>query len=96
MTFNEFFITIGIFILIMAVYRFSDRFVKTLKPQTVRIMNWVGFALGVIGGIAWYFLNDGLFMFISLFGIVIYFLFYGYDRDEGEGEEKKEEGGKQA
>ena len=78
-----------IFIVFMLGYRYADRWVKTLPVKTVKIVNWIGFMIGIIGGLLWYSTQGGAFMFLCLIGIVIYFLFYGYDNMEEEEEEKK-------
>lgn len=79
-------IMVGVFIALMFVYRNADRFIKKMDPKTVKTINWAGFAIGVAGGIAWYLLHGAVYMFITLFGIVLYFIFYGYDKmEESEG-----------
>lgn len=82
MKFIDFAILVGIVAILMVVYKNADRFIKKLNPETVKKINWAGFLIGVAGGIAWYALHNGIFMFITLFGIVIYFLFYGYDQTQ--------------
>ena len=88
MTFTGFYILVGagIFIAIMFLYTYAGRWIKTLKPKTVKTVNWTGFLVAISGGAAWYVLNKSIYMFITLFGVVIYFLFYSYDKME-----KKEE-----
>lgn len=86
MGFMEFFIVIGIFILMMVGYRVADRYVKRLDPKTVKTVNWIGFVVGVVGGILWYAFSNQVYMFITVIGIITYFIFYGYDKME----EKKE------
>ncbi len=85
MTIPEFMILVGIFILIMVFYRRADRWIKGLEPDTIKTVNWAGFIMAVIGGTLWYFYNHNAFMFLTLTGIVIYFLFYNYDEEEEKG-----------
>ncbi|HEY4708466.1 MAG TPA: hypothetical protein VII64_13485 [Thermodesulfobacteriota bacterium] len=75
---------VGVVIAIILLYKYADRWIKRLDPKTVKTVNWVGFVLGVAGGILWYLFAQGIFMIITLVGIVLYFLFYGYDRMEEE------------
>jgi len=75
---------VGVVIAIILLYKYADRWIKRLDPKTVKTVNWVGFVLGVAGGILWYLFAQGIFMIITLAGIVLYFLFYGYDRMEEE------------
>ncbi len=84
MGFIEFFIVIGVFILMMVGYRVADRYVKKLDPKTVKTVNWIGFVVGVAGGILWYASSNQIFMFITVIGTITYFLFYGYDKMEEE------------
>ena len=84
MSFMEFFIVVGVFILMMVGYRIADRYVNRLSPKTVKTVNWIGFIIGMIGGILWYLFANQVYMFITVIGIVVYFLFYGYDRMEEE------------
>jgi len=46
--------------------------------------------IGVVGGVLWYLFAYGIFMIITLIGIVLYFLFYGYDTMEEEGGNEKQ------
>ena len=75
---------VGVVIAIILLYKYADRWIRRLDPKTVKTVNWVGFVLGVAGGILWYLFAQGIFMIITLVGIVLYFLFYGYDRMEEE------------
>lgn len=84
MSFMDFFVVVGVFILMMVGYRIADRYVKRLKPKTVKTVNWIGFTVGMIGGILWYLFANQVYMFITVIGIIVYFLFYGYDRMEEE------------
>ncbi len=89
MSMIEFSLVIGLFILMMVGYRVADRYVKRLDPRTVKTVNWIGFVIGIVGGILWYAFSNQIYMFITVIGVVTYFLFYGYDKMEEE-EEKKE------
>ena len=84
MSFASFAFVVGVVIAIILLYKYADRWIKRLDPKTVKTVNWVGFVLGVVGGILWYLFAQGIFMIITLAGIVLYFLFYGYDRMEEE------------
>ncbi|MBI1910590.1 MAG: hypothetical protein HYS21_01160 [Deltaproteobacteria bacterium] len=86
MTFLEFFIMIGIFIALMILFKRADKWVKKLQPKTVKTINWIGFIVGLAGGVLWYAYDHNLFMFMTLIGIVTYFLFYSYDSMEEEGQ----------
>ena len=91
MKIEEFFYVIVVFIVIMFVYKYADKMIKTLPNKTVRIVNWVGFVISLVGGTLWYLTNSANYMFLSLFGIVIYFLFYSYDKPE-KGDENADSG----
>ncbi|MBI5642056.1 MAG: hypothetical protein HY954_01125 [Deltaproteobacteria bacterium] len=82
MTFTGFLIIIGVFIALMFVYRRADKLIKNMSPGTVKKVNWAGFIIGILGGVAWYLFHEGIYMLVTLIGIVIYFLFYGYDKME--------------
>lgn len=84
MSFNEFAILIVIFIFIMLLFRVGDKWVKRLKRKTVKTVNWIGFIIGLGGGVLWYYYDNNVYMFITLIGVVTYFLFYGYDTMEEE------------
>lgn len=73
---------IGVLIAMVFVYRLADRRIKKMNPETIRKVNKAGFAIGVAGGIGWYLLHYSVFMLITVAGVIIYFLFYGYDREE--------------
>lgn len=81
-SFVDFFLVIGILILMMVGYRIADRYVKRLAPRTVKTVNWIGFVMGVVGGILWYAFSNQVYMFITIIGTVTYFLFYDYDKME--------------
>lgn len=85
MSFVEVVVLVAAFIIMMVLYRKADIWVKKLAPKTVKTMNWIGFALGVAGGILWYLSGSGIFMLITFAGVVIYFIFYGYDKMEEQG-----------
>lgn len=90
MELTQFFIVIGIFIALMFVYKFADKFVKKLTPKTIKTVNWIGFSVAVAGGIIWYVYPSGIIMIVTVLGVVTYFLFYGYDKPEesaGDGED---------
>ncbi len=72
----------GVFIVFMFVYKYADGWIRKLPRRAAKVINWVGFAVAAIGGIAWYFSNYDVFMFVTLGGIITYFLFYGYDKKE--------------
>lgn len=84
MSFSGFAWVVGIVIGMILLYKYADRWIKRLDPKTVKTVNWVGFVVGVVGGILWYLFAQGIFMIITLIGIVMYFLFYGYDKMEEE------------
>ncbi|CAG1066880.1 hypothetical protein BAC1_02519 [uncultured bacterium] len=89
MSFYGFFILVGVVIAMILLYKHADRWIKKMDPKTVKTVNWIGFIAGVVGGVLWYLFAQGIFMIITLAGIVVYFLFYGYDRmEEEEGGEK--------
>lgn len=83
-SFTDFFIMVGIFIFLMILFKRSDSFVKRLKPSTVKTLNWIGFILGAVAGVAWYLTSNNIFMLLTFLGIILYFLFYGYDKMEEE------------
>lgn len=87
MSFREFFILIGIVIGLMIVYKYADRYIKKLDRKLVKIINWIGFTLVVIGVAGNYIFHIGIMTLVSFVGIVIFFLFYNYDKTE---KEKKE------
>lgn len=87
MSFSSFFVVVGIVIAMMLLYKYADRWIKKMDPKTVKTINWVGFIMGVAGGVLWYSLAQGIFMIITLIGILLYFLFYGYDKIEEEGKD---------
>ncbi len=89
MSMTSFALVVGIVIAMILLYKYADRWIKRLDPKTVKTVNMVGFVLGVVGGILWYLFAQGIFMIITLVGILLYFLFYGYDRME-EGEDKRD------
>ena len=82
MSFYGFFIVVGVVIAMILLYKHADRWIKKMDPKTVKTVNWIGFIAGVVGGVLWYLFAQGIFMIITLAGIVVYFLFYGYDRME--------------
>jgi uncharacterized membrane protein len=88
MSMLDFSLVIALFILMMVGYRVADRYVKRLAPKTVKTVNWIGFIIGIVGGILWYAFGNQVYMFITVIGTVTYFLFYDYDKMEEE-EEKK-------
>lgn len=88
MSFTDFFILIGIFIAMMVLYKRADKWVQKLAPETVKKINWIGFAMGIAGGILWYAFAHSAFMVLTLAGVVIYFLFYGYDKMEEDQQSK--------
>lgn len=85
MSFSSFFVVVGIVIAMMLLYKHADRWIKKMDPKTVKTINWVGFIMGVVGGVLWYSFAQGIFMIIALIGILLYFLFYGYDKMDEEG-----------
>lgn len=84
MTIPGFLAVAGVVLALMLVYKYADRYIKKMDPKTVKTVNWIGFVVGVAGGVLWYAFAQGIFMIITLAGVVIYFLFYGYDRTEEE------------
>ncbi len=86
MQLTSFLILIGVLIAMVLLYRFADRWIKKMDPATVKKANWAGFIVGVAGGAGWYLLHYSAFMLITIIGVIIYFLFYGYDRTEGDKE----------
>ncbi len=89
MNIPQFLVLVGIVVILLFVYKYADKKIVHLNPKTVKTVNWIGFSIGAIGGILWYIFHDPIFMFITVGGVIIYFLFYGYDVMEEE-EEKKE------
>ncbi len=75
-----FFVMAGVFAALMFIYKFSDRWIKKVPRKTARTINWAGSTVAVFGGIAWYLFNDDIFMFITLGGVIIYFLFFSPER----------------
>ncbi len=86
MELSQFFIIIGIFIALMFVYKFADRYVKRLTPKTIKTINRAGFSAAVVGGIVWYASPSGIITIaaqdITVIGVIIYFIFYDYDKPE--------------
>ncbi|MBE7415600.1 MAG: hypothetical protein HS130_10405 [Deltaproteobacteria bacterium] len=82
MSITGFMITVGVVIAMILVYKYADQWVKKMDPGTVKTLNWIGFIVGVAGGVLWYATANGIFMFITLAGVLFYFLFYGYDSME--------------
>lgn len=82
MSITGFIVTVGVVISMILVYKYADRWVKKMDPRTVKTLNWIGFIVGVAGGILWYATSNGIFMLITLAGVLAYFLFYGYDSME--------------
>lgn len=85
---TSFFVMAGVFMALMFVYKYADKWIKKIPRRTAKIINWAGFSVATFGGIAWYLFNEDIFMFITLAGIITYFLFFGYER-HGEKEETK-------
>jgi prolipoprotein diacylglyceryltransferase len=90
MSFSGFFVVIGVVIAMILLYKNADKWIKKLDPKTVKTVNWIGFISGVVGGVLWYLFAYGIFMIITLIGIVLYFLFYGYDTMEEESNNEKQ------
>lgn len=90
MSFSGFFVVIGVVIAMVLLYKNADKWIKKMDPKTVKAVNWIGFIIGVVGGVLWYLFAYGIFMIITLIGIVLYFLFYGYDKMEEEGNSEKQ------
>ncbi|MBI5492723.1 MAG: hypothetical protein HY893_07305 [Deltaproteobacteria bacterium] len=82
MNLMSFVFLIGLLLAMVFLYRFADRWIKKMDPGTVKKANKAGFIIGVAGGIGWYLLHYSVFMLITVAGVIIYFLFYGYDREE--------------
>ncbi len=80
MDLKEFFILIGIFILFMVVYRLAGRVIKRLPAKTLKMINRGAFTAAFISGIAWYAFGADVFMPITAFAVIIYFLFSEYDK----------------
>lgn len=83
MSIAEFLIIIGVFISLLFLYRSAGKWIKKMDPKKVKLINWTGFSVAALSGIAWYIFHDPAFMFITLAGVVAYFLFYDYNREEG-------------
>ena len=83
MSMESFFLVAAIFIVFMLIYRYLDRWVNRLPKDTVKTVNRVGFWFALLSGILWYILKDPIYMFLTLAGVVVYFLFYNYDKEEG-------------
>lgn len=90
MSFSGFLVVIGVVIAMVLLYKNADKWIKKMDPKTVKTVNWIGFIIGVVGGVLWYLFAYGIFMIITLIGIVLYFLFYGYDKMEEEGNSEKQ------
>lgn len=82
MALKEFFYLIGVFIALMFAFRYADRWIKSLPRSTAKVVNWIGFAVAAVGGVAWYATDGGIYMLITVAGVIIYFLFYHYDGGE--------------
>ncbi len=82
MSMESFFLVAVIFIAFMLIYRYLDRWVSQLPAETVKTINRVGFWFALLSGILWYILKDPIYMFLTLAGVVVYFLFYNYDKEE--------------
>lgn len=78
----------GVFMALMFFYKYADRWIKKIPRRTAKTINWAGFSVATFGGIAWYLFNLDIFMFITLAGIITYFLFFSHER-HGEKEETK-------
>lgn len=76
------FILVGVFIALMLVYRASGRWIKQLPASTAKTVHRIAFAVAGLSGVAWFIFNDVIFMFICFAGVVVYFLFYDYDKTE--------------
>ncbi|MBI5562365.1 MAG: hypothetical protein HY894_05885 [Deltaproteobacteria bacterium] len=88
MELKEFFYVVGAFIVIMLIFKFADKWIKSLPPATAKTINWIGLGIAAAGGLAWYAFGSGVYMIITVAGVVIYFLFYHYDdggKTEGKG-----------
>ena len=90
MSFSGFLIVIGIVAVMVLLYKHADRWIRKMDPKTVKTVNWTGFIIGIAGGVLWYLFAYGVFMIITLVGVVLYFLFYGYDTMEEEGSNEKQ------
>lgn len=84
MDIKQFIILAGVFIALMFVYKITGRLIKNMEPKTMKIINWSAFVLALLSGIAWYLLDDGIFMILMVLGVVVYFLFYDYDTKKTE------------
>lgn len=80
MPFLEFAILIGVVISLLLIYKYADRYIKRMDPKTIKVVNWIGFGVAIIAGVGWYFYPHGLLMLATLLGVVVYFLFFGYDQ----------------
>jgi len=82
MDLKEFFILIGIFMLFMAIYRFAGKAIKKFSAKTLKLINQTAFTTAFLSGLAWYAFSDEIFMLITVAAVVVYFLFYDYDKPE--------------
>lgn len=82
MDLKEFLILIGIFLLFMAAYRLAGKAIKKFPAKTLKMINWIAFTTALLSGIAWYAFSDGIFMLITVAAVIVYFLFYDYDKPE--------------
>lgn len=73
---------IGVFIFLVAGYRYADSHMKMLAAKTVKTINRIGLAVGMAGGILWYLFQTWIYMPVTVLGVIIYFLFYSYDSME--------------
>ncbi len=83
-----FFVMAGVFIALMLVYKYAEKWIKKIPRKAAKTINWTGFTVATFAGIAWYLTNDDTFMFITLGGVITYFLFFSYDK-HGDKEEPK-------
>ncbi len=65
---------------LVAAFVWGRTFLKKLGPDTARRLNWAGFVVAIFGGSAWYVVKHPAFMFATLSGVIMYFLFYDYDK----------------
>ncbi len=91
MDFGSFMILVPLLILMVILYSKAEGWIRKMDAKTVKTLNWVGFTIAVAGGIAHYFMQDGIFLFIALGGVIIYFTFYNYDKMEEEERKKRAE-----
>ncbi len=76
-------VSAGVVLALIIAFIWGKTLIKGISADTAKKFNWFGFVLAIFGGSAWYVVKHPAFMFVTLFGVIIYFLFYDFDKKPG-------------